>query len=48
LFIISISISANTEKDIKDDRITIKEKLIMIRARKRGKALKGIGILDGI
>lgn len=38
---------ASTEKDTGDDGIAIEEKSVVVGARKRGKALKGIGVLDG-
>jgi hypothetical protein len=46
LFIININTLANSEKNIKDDRIVIEEKSIIKEAKKRGKALKGVSILD--
>jgi hypothetical protein len=46
LFIISINISASSEKNIKGDRIAIKEKLMIKGIKKRGKTLKRINILD--
>jgi hypothetical protein len=36
------------EKNIKDNGITIKEKLMIKGAKKRRKALKGVSILDSI
>jgi hypothetical protein len=36
----------SSEKNTKDNRIIIKEKLIIKGAKKRGKALKGVNILD--
>jgi hypothetical protein len=46
LFIISINILISSEKNIKDNKIIIKEKLIVKRVKKKRKALKGINILD--
>jgi hypothetical protein len=46
LFIIGTSISAGLEKNIKDNGIVMEEKLVVKGAKKRGKALKGISILD--
>jgi hypothetical protein len=46
LFVISASTSASSEKNIGGDRTAIKEKLIVEGAKKKGKALKGVNILD--
>jgi hypothetical protein len=46
LFVISASTSASSEKNIKGDRTVIKEKSIVEGAKKRGKALKRVNILD--
>jgi hypothetical protein len=46
LFIISISTLVSSEKNIKDNKIIIKEKSIIKGAKKRRKALKGVNILN--
>jgi hypothetical protein len=48
LFIISINTSTSSEKNIKDNKIVIKEKLIIKGIKKKGKALKKVNILDNI
>jgi hypothetical protein len=47
LFVISANILASSEKNIKGDRTVMEEKLIVKGAKKRGKALKKVNILDG-
>jgi hypothetical protein len=46
LFIININTLISLEKNIKNNRITIKEKLIIKGIKKKGKVLKEISILD--
>jgi hypothetical protein len=48
LFVIGINTSVSSEKNIKDNRIIIEKKLIVKGAKKRGKALKEISILDNV
>jgi hypothetical protein len=47
LFIIGASTSAGSEKNTGGDGIAVEEKLVVEGVKKRGKALKGVGILDG-
>jgi hypothetical protein len=47
LFVIGANTSASLEKNIRGDGTTIEEKSIVEGAKKRGKALKGVSILDG-
>jgi hypothetical protein len=46
LFIIGTSTSISSEKNIRDDGIAIEEKSMVEGAKKKGKALKEVGILD--
>jgi hypothetical protein len=46
LFVISVNTLTSSEKNIKDDRIIIKEKSIVKRVKKKRKALKRINILN--
>jgi hypothetical protein len=46
LFIIGISTSVDSEKNIGGNGIAMEEKLVVEGAKKRGKALKGVSILD--
>jgi hypothetical protein len=47
LFIIGASISVGSEKNIGGDGTAMEEKSMVEGAKKRRKALKGVGILDG-
>jgi hypothetical protein len=48
LFIINVNILIDLEKNIKDNKIVIEKKLIIKGAKKRGKVLKEVNILNNI